>query len=58
MATGILLFSHIIPPILGFFGVLLMISGIMDEENQTAIIGVILFIIAAISPFLILSFII
>jgi len=55
MATGTLLFSHIIPPILGFFGILLLITGIMDDEQQTAIIGVILFLIAAISPFLILS---
>jgi len=58
MATGTLMFSHIIPPILGFLGALLIISGMMDDEQQTTIIGVVLFIIAAISPFLILSFII
>jgi len=58
MATGTLIFSHIIPPILGFFGVLLIISGIMDDERNMTIIGVLLFMIAAISPFIILSFMI
>ena len=55
MATGTLIFSHIIPVILGFFGVLLLVSGIMDDEERTTIIGVVLFILAAFSPFLILS---
>lgn len=58
MATGTLIFSHIIPPILGFLGVLLVISGIMDDERNIAIIGVVIFVIAAISPFFILNLVI
>jgi len=57
MATGTLIFSHIIPVILGFFGILLLISGIMDDEEQIALVGIGLFILAAISPFLILTLI-
>ncbi|RBQ22941.1 hypothetical protein ALNOE001_13320 [Candidatus Methanobinarius endosymbioticus] len=55
MATGTLIFSHIIPAILGFFGVLLLITGIMDDERKITIIGVALVIIAVISPFLALN---
>ncbi|BBL61251.1 MAG: hypothetical protein ISP01_08860 [Methanobrevibacter arboriphilus] len=58
MATGTLIFSHIIPAVLGFFGVLLLISGIMDNEKKITIIGALLFIIAAISPFIVLHFVI
>ena len=30
--TGITLFSHILPVIFGFFGVLLIIAGTLDEN--------------------------
>jgi hypothetical protein len=56
--SGTLIFSHIIPAILGFLGVLLIISGIMDENRSYTLIGIILFFSAAILPFLILSLII
>ena len=56
--TGTLIFSHILPVILGFIGVILMITGIMDNNNQLAKRGIILFIIAAVTPFLILSILI
>jgi hypothetical protein len=56
MATGTLIFSHILPVILGFFGILLLISGVMDDEEQTTILGIGLFILAAVSPFIILTF--
>ncbi|MDR2829773.1 MAG: hypothetical protein LBB45_01835 [Methanobrevibacter sp.] len=52
-----MIFSHILPAILGFFGTILMINGIMDRHKNTAIIGVVIFIIAASSPFIILSII-
>nr|WP_295607612.1 hypothetical protein [uncultured Methanobrevibacter sp.] len=45
MANGfIIIFSHILPLILGFFSILLIINGIMDEQ------------LAAIGPFFILPF--
>jgi len=56
MATGtLIIFSHIIPPVLGFFGFLLLIGGIMDDDEKVTHIGILLILIAAISPFLILS---
>ncbi len=55
MANGfIIIFSHILPLILGFFSILLIINGIMDEEKHISIIGIILFLVASIGPFLIL----
>ncbi|MCL2114594.1 MAG: hypothetical protein FWH29_00050 [Methanobrevibacter sp.] len=53
--TGSLIFSHILPIILGFIGVLLMTTGIMDDDNYYTKVGVALFIIAALMPFLVLS---
>ena len=55
MAHGfIIIFSHILPLILGFFSILLMINGIMDEQKHIAIMGIILFLVASIGPFLVL----
>jgi len=56
--TGTLIFSHIIPVILGFIGVMLLITGIMEDDNQLTKIGIVLFVIAAIMPFLILGILI
>lgn len=55
MATGFdLLFSHVIPSVLAFFGILSIANGIMDKRNEFTIIGVLLFFGAGILPFLIL----
>ncbi|WP_295621309.1 hypothetical protein [uncultured Methanobrevibacter sp.] len=55
MANGfIIIFSHILPLILGFFSILLMINGIMDEQKPVTVIGVILFLVASLSPFFVL----
>ena len=55
MANGfIIIFSHILPLILGFFSILLIINGIMDEDRHISIMGIVLFLIASIGPFLIL----
>ncbi|BDZ68147.1 hypothetical protein [Methanobacterium ferruginis] len=51
---GSLLYSHIIPPVLAFIGVILLCSGIMDRKTNYAIAGIILFFAAGILPFLIL----
>jgi hypothetical protein len=56
--TGTLIFSHILPVVLGFIGVMLIISGIMDNNNQLTKIGIVLFIIAVALPFLILNILI
>lgn len=53
--TGTTIFSHIFPVILGFMGVLLIASGIMDDKKANLILGAVLFIFGCILPFLILS---
>ena len=55
MANGfIIIFSHILPLILGFFSILLIINGIMDEQKHITVLGILLFLVAAIGPFLVL----
>lgn len=55
MANGfVIIFSHILPLIIGFFSILLMINGIMDEEKIITAIGIALFLVAAFGPFLVL----
>jgi len=56
--TGTMLFSRIIPIILGFLGVILITSGIMDDEKLYTIIGASLFVIAAAMPFIVLPLLI
>ena len=38
-----IIFSHIIPPIMGFVGILLMCTGIMDKNNQYTLAGIVIF---------------
>ena len=55
--SGFLIYSHVIPAILGFFGILLIANGIMDRKTQYTIGGVALFFAAGILPFLVLPLI-
>lgn len=55
--SGFLLYSHIIPPVLGFLSVLLIASGIMDKKLEYTISGIGLFFAAGILPFVVLPFI-
>jgi len=54
MAESALIYSHIIPPILAFIGVVLIITGIMDRKTTYTLIGIVLFLAAGLLPFLIL----
>ncbi|SFL49280.1 hypothetical protein [Methanobrevibacter olleyae] len=55
MASGfIIVFSHILPLIIGFFSILLIINGIMDEQKHITALGIIFFLLAAIGPFFVL----
>ena len=54
--SSVIIFSHIIPPIMAIISILLLIIGIMDKKTQYTIIGVVLFMLAGILPFLILPF--
>lgn len=57
-SSGFVLFSHIFPIIFGFIGILLLVSGIMDDNKGFTILGVILFLVAGIVPFIILPLIV
>ena len=50
----IIIFSHILPLVLGFFSILLMINGIMDKQKVITAVGILLFLFAAFSPFVVL----
>jgi len=52
--SSVIIFSHIIPPIMAVISILLIIMGIMDKKNQYTLIGIVLFLVAGILPFLIL----
>jgi len=55
--AGSLIYSHIIPPLMAFFGIILICSGIMDRKTKYTIVGIALFMLAGLLPFLILPFI-
>ena len=55
--SGYLIFSHILPVLMGFFGILLIANGIMDKRMEYTFGGVALFLFAAIFPFMVLPFI-
>jgi hypothetical protein len=56
--TGTLIYSHLIPAVLGFFSLIFICNGIMDRERNYTIIGVLLFFAAGLLPFIILPFMI
>ena len=56
--VGTTIFSHILPVILGFFAVILIISGSLDENKPEIGFGVVLFVIACILPYFILRMLI
>lgn len=53
--VGTTIFSHILPVIFGFFGILLIISGSLEDEKLKLGLGVALFIVACAFPFVVLS---
>lgn len=52
---GTTIFSHILPVICGFFGIVMIISGSLEENKNKLGLGVALFIIACAFPYIILS---
>ncbi len=54
--SSVLLFSHIIPPIMAVISVLLLCTGIMDRKTPYTIAGIALFFAGGLLPFLILPF--
>ena len=53
--VGTTIFSHILPVIFAFFSILLIISGSLDEDNTKLGLGIALFVIACISPYIVLN---
>ena len=53
--VGTTIFSHILPVLFGFFALLLIISGSLEENNPKLALGVVLFVIACVFPYMILS---
>lgn len=54
MDTGIIIFSHFLPLIIGFLSFLLIINGIMDDQKSVTVLGIAIFLLAAFGPFIIL----
>ncbi|MBP3791029.1 MAG: hypothetical protein ILA26_03265 [Methanobrevibacter sp.] len=52
---GTTIFSHILPVIFGFFALILIISGSLEDNNPKLGLGIALFVIACIFPYLVLS---
>ncbi len=53
--TGTTIFSHIIPVMFGFFGIILISTGIMDDKKISFGAGITLFVVGCILPFLVLN---
>ncbi len=51
---GTTIFSHILPVIIGFFGIVMVISGSLEENKPKLAFGMVLFVIACIFPYVIL----
>jgi hypothetical protein len=54
--SSVLLFSHIIPPIMAVISVLLICMGIMDRKTPYTIAGIVIFFAGGLLPFLILPY--
>ena len=53
--VGTTIFSHILPVVFGFFGLLMIISGALDEDQPKLGLGIALFVIACIFPYVFLT---
>lgn len=55
MVQSVILYSEIIPTILAIVGIYLIISGVLDDKKEFIIPGVVVFLLAVIIPFVILT---
>ena len=53
--TGTTIFSHILPVIFGFFGLMLVMAGALDDKNYILALGIILFCIGCALPYIVLK---
>lgn len=52
---GTTIFSHILPVLFGLFGFIFIISGALEDDKGKEILGAVIFIIACVFPYLVLS---
>ena len=52
---GTTIFSHILPVIFGFFAIIMIITGSLEENKSKLGLGIVLFVVACIFPYVILS---
>jgi len=55
--TGSVFYSHVMPAIVGFLGIILICNGMMDDKRSQVLVGVLLFFVAGLLPFFILRFV-
>lgn len=55
MVQSVILYSEIIPTILAIVGIYLIISGVLDDKKEFTVPGVVVFLLAVIIPFVILT---
>ena len=53
--VGTTIFSHILPAVLGFLAIVMIISGSMEENNPKLALGIVLFIMACVFPYVVLN---
>ncbi|AEG17511.1 hypothetical protein [Methanobacterium paludis] len=52
--SSVILYSHVIPPLIAFISILIICSGIMDKKTPYTILGILLFFAGGLLPFLVL----
>lgn len=55
MVQSVIVYSEIIPTILAAIGIYLIINGVLDDKKEFWAIGVVVFLLAVIIPFIILT---
>jgi hypothetical protein len=55
MVQSVIVYSEIIPTILAIFGLYFIITGVLDEKRNFLAIGLLLFLLAIVVPFIILT---
>ena len=55
MVQSVIFYSEIIPTILAIFALYFIISGVLDDKRNFLAVGVVIFLLAVIVPFVILS---
>ena len=55
MVQSVIVYSEIIPTILSLVGIYLIINGVLGDKRDLSVAGVVVFLLAVIIPFVILT---